>query len=62
MKCPHCNKEIPQSEISRHLGKLGGRVKNEKRAAASRANGKLGGRPKRSKNKPKTKRKQQNEN
>tara|TARA_Y100001938_G_C7880341_1_gene324682 strand:+ start:280 stop:444 length:165 start_codon:yes stop_codon:yes gene_type:complete len=50
MKCPHCKKEIKESEIAKHFaskgGKVGGKVRNEKRAAASRANGKLGGRPK----------------
>ncbi len=50
MICPHCKKEINESDIAKHFGskggKKGGKVKNEKRAAASRANGKLGGRPK----------------
>jgi hypothetical protein len=63
MKCPHCNKEISQTEIAAHLGqingRIGGRVKNEKRAAASRLNGRLGGRPP---NKPKEKETADNEN
>jgi hypothetical protein len=50
MKCPHCNKDISEKEIAKHFaamgGRVGGKVKNEKRAAASRLNGKLGGRPK----------------
>ena len=49
MICPHCNKEIPANEYAKHFaamgGSVGGRVKNEKRAAASRRNGRLGGRP-----------------
>jgi hypothetical protein len=49
MKCPHCKKEIPLKEYAKHFaalgGRVGGRVKNEKRAAASRLNGRLGGRP-----------------
>jgi hypothetical protein len=45
MKCPHCKKEIPLKEYAKHFAALGGRVKNEKRAAASRLNGRLGGRP-----------------
>jgi|TARA_R100000084_G_scaffold109200_1_gene74753 hypothetical protein len=53
MKCPHCKKEINESDIAKHFaskgGKVGGKVKNKKRAAASRANGKLGGRPKKKK-------------
>jgi hypothetical protein len=39
MKCPHCGKEINPASIM-------GRVKSEKKAAASRENGKKGGRPK----------------
>ena len=50
MKCPHCKKKINESDIVNYFaskgGKVGGKVKNKKRAAASRANGKLGGRPK----------------
>lgn len=34
------------------LGKLGGKVKSEAKAAASRENGKKGGRPKKQKNSP----------
>ena len=45
MKCPHCKKDISDKEIAKHLGRVGGKVKNEKRAAASRINGMLGGRP-----------------
>ena len=50
MKCPHCKKDIPTSEYAKHFaamgGRVGGKVKNEKRANANRINGKLGGRPK----------------
>ena len=55
MKCPHCNKTINESDLNKHFaskgGKVGGKVKNKKRAAASRANGKLGGRPRKTKEK-----------
>ena len=54
MKCPHCKKEIKESDIVNYFaskggkvgGKIGGKSKSEKKKNASRANGKLGGRPK----------------
>lgn len=41
MICPHCNREIPQSAIASHLG----RIVTDKRRQASRLNGAKGGRP-----------------
>ena len=54
MKCPHCNKDISESEIASHIGRINGRIggkaskgkTSEKKKKASRLNGKLGGRPK----------------
>jgi hypothetical protein len=54
MKCPHCNKDISEKEIAKHLGARGGAIggkaskgkTSDKKKRASRANGKLGGRPK----------------
>lgn len=37
---------MPKNPAAVALGKLGGRVKSEKKAAAVRENGKKGGRPK----------------
>jgi hypothetical protein len=37
---------ISKNPHAKALGKLGGKVKSERKAAASRKNGKLGGRPK----------------
>lgn len=42
MVCPHCGKEI---KAASEMGKRGGSVKTEAKAAASRENGKKGGRP-----------------
>jgi len=41
MNCPHCGGEISSHQIASELGK----IKTEKKAAASRENGKKGGRP-----------------
>jgi|2_EtaG_2_1085320.scaffolds.fasta_scaffold133863_2 hypothetical protein len=54
MKCPHCKKEIKESDIAKHFasrggkagGKIGGKSKSEKKKLSSRLNGMLGGRPK----------------
>jgi hypothetical protein len=53
MICPHCNQEIDDKEIARHLaskgGRKGGRSTSPAKQAASRRNAKLGGRPKKEK-------------
>ena len=57
MKCPHCEKEINESDIVNYFaskggkvgGKIGGKSKSDKKKNASRANGKLGGRPRKTK-------------
>jgi len=53
MNCPHCHKEIDDSDIARHLGSIGGRKggrsTSKAKVAAARRNAKLGGRPKKEK-------------
>lgn len=41
MKCPHCGKKI---NVEAEMGRKGGSVKSEKKAASSAENGKKGGR------------------
>jgi len=50
MKCPHYKKDISETEIQAHMGKVLGESNkgktSDKKKLASRINGMLGGRPK----------------
>jgi hypothetical protein len=45
MKCPICNKNIPDETIVSEAASINGKKKSEKKAKSSAENGKKGGRP-----------------
>jgi len=50
VKCPHCNREIPDfilhSHIAGQIGQLGGQARSRAKTRAARRNARLGGWPK----------------
>jgi hypothetical protein len=46
MLCPHCNQDIDDRDIARHLAAKGGGSRSEAKIAACRLNASIGGRRK----------------
>ena len=45
LRCPHCDKAIPVSLFTAHIGRIGGSKTSEAKKRSSKLNGFKGGRP-----------------